>query len=84
MIKNTILIIFAATALTSPLKAMDAIDTFVNNHCENRCNGPSTDCWNCYSQGMDLWQNPFTNPETDTNSDSDDDDPYGNVGFRFA
>jgi hypothetical protein len=71
-------------ASAPPLKAMDAIDAFVNNHCENRCNGESTDCWNCYSQGMDLWHNPFVNPETDTNSDSDDDDPYGNVGYTFS
>jgi hypothetical protein len=66
------------------LQAMDDIDDFVTDHCGNDCNGESTQCWNCYTGAMDLWQNPFEYPTQDSETDdSDDSDPYGNVGFKF-
>lgn len=83
MIKNPLVFILTLLSLVSPLRALDGIDKFVNNHCENRCNGERSDCWRCYSQGVDLWRHPFTDPK-DLDDDDDDDDPYGNVGYEVG
>ena len=84
MLKKTLRTGIVFIGLMTPVHAMDHIDDFVTNHCENDCNGESTQCWNCYTEAMDLWQNPFEYPTRDSKTDdSDDFDPYGNVGYKF-
>ena len=77
LIKGVIL-----TGFINPLWAINDIDDFVNSHCENVCNGESTQL--ATGTGLDLWQNSFEYPTKDSEtSDSNSEDPYGNVGFKI-
>jgi hypothetical protein len=46
----TLFLVFTAQA-----NALNPIDTFITNHCENVCNGETNDCTTCYNAGVDLY-----------------------------
>lgn len=58
MFQNILLGGLIFLALESNLKALDEIDSFVLNRCAARCNGESTDCRDCYSEAVDLFDQP--------------------------
>ncbi|MBI2707737.1 MAG: hypothetical protein HYX35_05450 [Proteobacteria bacterium] len=61
------ILISAITVLVlgTPVKGEDEIDKFVSTHCESVCNGESTACGNCYTQAVELFDQPQSLSEGD-------------------
>ncbi len=59
MHQKILISVLTVLVIGSPVKAaLDEIDKFVNTHCESRCNGESTDCRDCYSRAVELFDQP--------------------------
>ncbi len=54
-----------ALAFSGPVRGEDEIDKFVSTHCESVCIGESTACRNCYTQAVELFDQPQSLSEGD-------------------
>jgi len=60
----------ALLVLGSSVKGENEIDNFVSTHCESACNGESTACRDCYTQAVELWDQPQSMSWEDNPSDA--------------